>query len=33
MGLASRQVASVIALGGIFAGGLIATFVVLPLIR
>jgi hypothetical protein len=33
MGLAARQVASVIALCGIFAGGLLATFVLLPALR
>ena len=32
MGLAARQVASLIAVCGIFAGGVLATFVVLPLL-
>jgi uncharacterized membrane protein YedE/YeeE len=32
MGLAALQVASVIALGGIFAGGLLMTFVIMPAI-
>jgi uncharacterized membrane protein YedE/YeeE len=30
MGLATRQVASLVALCGIFAGGLLATFLILP---
>jgi uncharacterized protein len=33
MGLASRQLASLVALCGIFAGGLLATFVILPALR
>jgi len=33
MGLAARDVASLIALCGIFAGGLLATFVLLPALR